>query len=52
MVNNNVISLDFKETSMYESPSKDVLPHFLTPSAFPKNLRDIRGWKEMGGKME
>lgn len=50
MVNNNVISLDFKETSMYESPNKDVLPHFLTPSPFPKNLMDIRGWEEMKKK--
>lgn len=47
MVNNNIISLGFKETSMHESPNKDVLPHSLTPSEFPKNLMDIRGQREM-----
>lgn len=40
----NTIPLDFKETSVYESPDKDLLP----PS-FPKNLRhqDTRGCKGM-----
>lgn len=35
--NDNIISLDFKETSVYESPNKDLLP----PS-FPKNLKKIK----------
>lgn len=40
----NTIPLDFKETSVYESPDKDLLP----PS-FPKNLKhqDTRGCKGM-----
>lgn len=38
VVNESVLSPGFKETSVYESPNKDVLPHFLTPPSFPKNL--------------
>lgn len=51
VVNDNVLSLDFKETSVHESPNKDVLPHFLTPPSFPKNLtgartpEDAKKWK-------
>lgn len=36
------LSLDFKETSVYESPNKDELPHFLTLPSFPKNLTDTK----------
>lgn len=36
------LSLDFKETSVYESPNKDELPHFFTPPSFPKNLTNTK----------
>lgn len=36
------LSLDFNETSVYESANKDRLPYFLTPPSFPKNLRDTK----------
>lgn len=51
MVNDSVLSPSFKETSVYESPNKDVLPHFLTPPSFPKNLtgtktaEDAKKWR-------
>lgn len=45
------LSLDFKETSVYESPNKDELPHFFTPPSFPKNLTNTKT-PEHAKKME
>lgn len=49
----NTISLDFKETSVYELPNEDLLP----PS-FPKNLKntkipeDAKKWKKWDKRQE
>lgn len=42
MAKDKVISLDFKETSAYESPNTDALPHFLAPPSLTKKLMKPR----------
>lgn len=41
-----LLSLDSKETTVFEYPDEDVPPQSLTPPSFPKNLTDTQSPKE------